>query len=373
MKSLKYTGRNNPNCKFKNINDTMFKVIDSEEKAYFLGWVASDGSIKNSYITIEIHLKDFQVLENIKNALFPELTVKKNRLRNRAILRVCSKEISKDVCQHLKVDPEKPKSFTVDFPEDLKNNKELGWAFIRGLFDGDGSVKSIKDDKASYFQGPVCSIASSSDFMKTSLNEFCSIPCAINKNQVTWSGVNALDFLGKIYPNNAILKLGRKYETYLHWCTWNPTTNPCTKTRVIDNIYWAKTDERATPPFKERVSDSGYDLTLISKVKESGNIIFYDTGLKVLPPFGYYFQLVGRSSLQKQGWMLANCIGIIDRSYRGSIKVALLKIDPNAKELELPFRGVQIVPAPIFHVDTEEVEDLENSERSDGGFGSTDS
>lgn len=40
---MKYSGRNNPNCKYKALDDHLMDVIDSEVKAYLLGWIASDG------------------------------------------------------------------------------------------------------------------------------------------------------------------------------------------------------------------------------------------------------------------------------------------------------------------------------------------
>ena len=99
--------------------------------------------------------------------------------------------------------------------------------------------------------------------------------------------------------------------------------------------------------------------------------MLYDTGIKVQPAFGWYFDLVPRSSISKTGYMLANSIGVIDRTYVGPVLVPLRKVDPHAPDLELPARLVQIIPRPIVHIQWEEVEALDETARGAGGFGST--
>src|SRR6476469_1999984 len=62
-RAIKSTGRNNPNCKYKSLDDCFFDNVDTEEKAYFLGWIASDGSIsKNGSINIFVQKKDAGIL-----------------------------------------------------------------------------------------------------------------------------------------------------------------------------------------------------------------------------------------------------------------------------------------------------------------------
>ena len=106
----------------------------------------------------------------------------------------------------------------------------------------------------------------------------------------------------------------------------------------------------------ENVSDSGYDLTIIKKIKTDGMVEFYDTGIKVTPPYGYYFDVVPRSSITKTGYILANNVGIIDRSYVGNILVPLIKVDSSKPDLELPMRIVQLIPRKIEHFELEEVD-----------------
>lgn len=137
-----------------------------------------------------------------------------------------------------------------------------------------------------------------------------------------------------------------------------------------DTITYTKLSELAVRPSKSRASDSGYDLTLISIIKQVGDVTFYGTGITVKPPTGFYLDLVPRSSLSKQGYMLANSTGIIDNTYRGEIIVALRKFS-GFKDLELPAKVVQIIPRKRYHFDVVEASNIDKTSRNDGGFGST--
>ena len=101
----------------------------------------------------------------------------------------------------------------------------------------------------------------------------------------------------------------------------------------------------------------------------------YDTNISVRPPNGYYFEIVPRSSLSKTGYILTNSIGIIDPTYRGTLKVVITKICPEAHEFELPNKRFQLIPRKYDlnnKLIIKEVDILDETERGDGGFGSTD-
>jgi len=132
-----------------------------------------------------------------------------------------------------------------------------------------------------------------------------------------------------------------------------------------------KTLPGAIAPTKAHFEDSGYDMVLISKVKRSGRLEYYDTGIAVQPPPGHYFEIYGRSSISKTGYMLANNVGIIDQNYRGSIIAALIKINMDAPDLELPCKLLQLIPRQYIHLEPIEVTELDTTDRGDGGFGST--
>ena len=170
------------------------------------------------------------------------------------------------------------------------------------------------------------------------------IPFIKETNLIRYIHPNTIDLFYNIYPDTGILD---------------------TKT-----FKYFKTDPDASPPYKARMSDSGYDLTLIKLIKKINNIEFYDTGIAVEPPLNMYFDLVARSSISKSGYMLANNIGIIDQGYRGNIIVPLIKIDSNFPDLELPIKLVQIIPRHIEHLIPIE-SNLQNSHRNDKKFGSS--
>lgn len=358
-------GRNNPNAKYKKLNDSFFKNIDSNEKAYVLGWIASDGHVRKSGVSIAI--KDHFELRSIRDIICEELPVKEKR--GLFSLTINSKEIANDVKEHLNLKKFGKKDKDVSFPN--LSSDELKWSFIRGYFDGDGSVTTAHGSLY-----PKCDITSNSSHIRKSIEEFVKIPCSNSDktNRIYWSGNNALDFLEKIYRNSiSETRLHRKYTKYLEWCNWVPSLSGYGKYESGLHAKWSKSVPEAMAPYKERASDSGYDLNLISIWKKVGNVVFYETGIKVLPDFGWYFMLVPRSSLSKTGYILANSVGIIDRTYVGTIKVPLIKIDPTAADIELPFRAVQIIPSLAVHAQMIEVNEteLEQTARAEGGFGSS--
>ena len=132
-----------------------------------------------------------------------------------------------------------------------------------------------------------------------------------------------------------------------------------------------KKHKDAILPTKTHVSDSGFDITIISKLKTIGDVTFYDSGIVIEPDNDHYTLLFPRSSISKTGYMMANGVGVIDQSYRGTIIVALRKVDKSMPDLELPCRIAQIVPQKLILPHFEVVETISNTSRGDGGFGST--
>lgn len=129
----------------------------------------------------------------------------------------------------------------------------------------------------------------------------------------------------------------------------------------------------AVPPTKAYPSDVGYDIKLVTYKEKQGYVEYYGTGLRVIPPSGYYVEVVARSSLHKRGRLLVNGIGIIDPNYRGEIIVPLLCF-ADVSHLPLPLSAVQLVLRPVFNPTTLELpvsEELPTTDRGEGGFGST--
>lgn len=197
--------------------------------------------------------------------------------------------------------------------------------------------------------------------MLRSIGDFSKIPYNIHDHNIIFYGTNCIDFLSKVYEIQNKYRVERKYETFCQWLSWLP------------ECFVYKTDVNAVLPSKHKGSDVGYDLTVIKEAKKLGNLVtLYDTGIKIKVQNGYYGEVVPRSSLSKSGYMLANCVGIIDPSYNGNIFIALIKIDENAPDIELPFRCCQLIIRPQVHADIIEVaEDFEETARQGGGFGSS--
>jgi len=170
-------------------------------------------------------------------------------------------------------------------------------------------------------------------------------------------------FNKKIYSsNNDLSCLSESLQKLYMYNSKNPTL------KVF------KTIKNAVVPSKAFEDDAGYDLTIISKIKDfNSKTSLYDTGIKIEINEGYYTEIVPRSSLSKSGYMLANSIGIIDNSYRGNLMIALTKICDEAADIELPFKCCQLIIRKQISANLIEVtsNDLSDTIRNDGGFGST--
>lgn len=238
--------------------------------------------------------------------------------------------------------------------------------FWRGFFDTNGVIHKYSSDKL------MCCLTMSDVRFIELFKEFVSIPFEINNLECKFTGLNVIEFLHIIYKDvdkTQKDKHTRNYLVYMNllYCWMVPSY------MIADNnvFKFKKVIQDAREPKKAHVTDTGYDLWLIEKIKEENGMILYDTGIAVQPPLGYYFEVVGRSSISKSGYILANSVGIIDASYRGTIKVALIKINKDVPDLELPCRLVQLIPKHFIHLDAKEVSELDDTTRSEGGFGSS--
>ena len=103
-----------------------------------------------------------------------------------------------------------------------------------------------------------------------------------------------------------------------------------------------------------------------------GETVLLHTGIAMEIPEGYGGFIYARSGLGvKKGLAPANKVGVIDSDYRGEIRVALHNHGPQPQTVENGERVAQLVIAPFLKAQFEECENLEETERGDGGFGST--
>ena len=119
------------------VNTKFFEVINTEEKAYFLGLLFADGHIsKNNCLMLT--MKDLDIIEKFKKSIESEHPIKYNKDKNPTI-NIRSKKICEDL---KKIGFNNKKSYFVDFEKILSFiPKELLNHFVRGMFDGDGSIK----------------------------------------------------------------------------------------------------------------------------------------------------------------------------------------------------------------------------------------
>lgn len=95
------------------------------------------------------------------------------------------------------------------------------------------------------------------------------------------------------------------------------------------------------------------------------------TGWAIEIPKGFEGQVRLRSSTALQGLMLANGVGTIDHDYRGEVCVLLRNATLHPIEIDAGMRVAQLVIAPVARAEVVEVEELSETERGAGGFGST--
>ena len=103
-----------------------------------------------------------------------------------------------------------------------------------------------------------------------------------------------------------------------------------------------------------------------------GETVFLHTGIAMEIPAGYGGFIYARSGLGvKKGLAPANKVGVIDSDYRGEIRVALHNHSSSPQTVENGERVAQLVIAPFLKAEFSECEELAETERGAGGFGST--
>ena len=99
---------------------------------------------------------------------------------------------------------------------------------------------------------------------------------------------------------------------------------------------------------------------------------FIGTGIATEIPEGYMGLIFARSGLScKRHLAPANKVGVVDSDYRGEIKVALHNHSDEPQKIDAGERVAQLVITPFLAVDFEEVDELDETVRGEGGFGST--
>ena len=141
-------------------------------------------------------------------------------------------------------------------------------------------------------------------------------------------------------------------------------------------VRFKKLSDRAVHPSYAKPGDAGLDMTAISsRIDSENNFIEYHTGICLEVPEGYVGLLFPRSSTSKTDLRLANCVGVVDSGYRGEIsfryKFAKDSFFAKLKRFEEGDRIGQLVIMPYPQIEMEESDNLSETERGEGGYGST--
>lgn len=141
------------------------------------------------------------------------------------------------------------------------------------------------------------------------------------------------------------------------------------------NVKVKRLKENAIIPTKGSKKAAGYDLyaccdeRIIINPYKTEKI---GTGLAIRPPEGYFGAVFARSGLAtKDGLRPANCVGVCDEDYTGEYIVALHNDSSSIRAVNPGDRIGQLVFLPYVDIDFCEVNEMDKTDRGDGGFGST--
>lgn len=356
LKKSSYLGKNNSNYKYEKNLDLIYNL--TPDGAYILGLIWSDGSLSKNTITISQKGWEECPLVEISEIIFGKDTVKKT-VKN-YVLSITEKELV-DYIVSLGGIKRGKKSYMIEMPN---ISEDMIWPFLCGYFDGDGGFKYN-------YKYPEISLTSNSYRMLEQVSQYWNVNYN-GKDNIYASGMKALEICGKMYES-CNLHNKRKYYYYLDILNWEPGIENRGRWMSTDKCKYKKLSIDALPPEKKRVTDSGNDVYAIEFKPLNENIGTYiaDMRIAVQPPPGFYFELVGRSSLPINNLHFLGGVGIIDQTYVGSLKMILQKIDMNKPLPETPFKCGQLILKKFLHVPFVRVDDIQDTERGKDGFGST--
>lgn len=125
----------------------------------------------------------------------------------------------------------------------------------------------------------------------------------------------------------------------------------------------------AVAPFRKHPGDAAFDLTVRSVESVSHDSFLFKSGIAVEIPKGYFGLIRPRSSMSKSPYVVG-ASGVIDSSYRGELMFCL-KCLGRGEYYRVGDRFCQLLILPLPEVEYVEVEELTETERGIGGFGST--
>lgn len=139
-----YTKRNSShNTKIYDKDESVFEIIDTEEKAYWLGFLYADGYVNevNNHIRIALKKEDYNHLVKFQDFIKTNTPIKYDSNRKCYVIQVFSVKIVQNL---VRLGCHQAKSLTLEFPTEKQVPNHLIHHFMRGYFDGDGCITHIK-------------------------------------------------------------------------------------------------------------------------------------------------------------------------------------------------------------------------------------
>ncbi|MGD9706835.1 MAG: dUTP diphosphatase [Candidatus Delongbacteria bacterium] len=141
----------------------------------------------------------------------------------------------------------------------------------------------------------------------------------------------------------------------------------------MHNIKIKRISEYARLPEYAHPGDAGMDIfSAVEKTLKPGEFALIGTGIKIELPENTEAQVRPRSGLAiKNGVTVLNTPGTIDEGYRGEVGVILINHSKEDFTVTPGMKIAQMIIAPVIRAQIEEVDELSDTRRGDGGFGST--
>ena len=203
-----------------NFNEDYFEKIDTEDKAYFLGFIVADGCINSKTNTLNISQKETDILYEFKKYINFEGPIFTSKKRNISSINMSSSKLKSDL--H-KLGIIGNKTMIVKYPE---ISRHLEHHFMRGLFDGDGCIsihKKREDGRDTTDRGQVNICSGSKDFIETYVDKLVEY-CGITRNKIRcprgtysvidWGSFGDIEKFYEFFYKDATIYLERKKETF---------------------------------------------------------------------------------------------------------------------------------------------------------------
>jgi len=131
-----------------------------------------------------------------------------------------------------------------------------------------------------------------------------------------------------------------------------------------------KVQKDAKLPRYGHSGDAGLDLFASAEVVlEKGQLLAIPTGIKVAIPDGYVGLIWDKSGMSLKG--IHRLAGVIDSGYRGEVKVVMINLSDKTLIIDKGMKIAQMLVQPVTQIQVVETEDLDETTRGEGGFGST--